>query len=484
MHTRMIYRSRIFFSTLLVAIGVVAISLLSGCSIQSNWNEFRGAGGRGYTADNIRPPIGIKWKLQLQTDGKQAFAFNNFVIRDNVMYFGSTDGNFYALDLETGYMRWVFKTGAPVNSIPFADEHNVYFGSNDGKVYSVSRDDGKELWEYNAGRPIQSTVIRYQNHIIAASDGGSLFFLSLDGKLTNEIANPVWYRDTFQVYDDIIYLARGPVEQARSLGAYDLKTHNYHWLLDAQVLDADWYSFPAISGNRLFISTLTAYQGYWQFDYYAFQRMSGQMLWHWSDFADWGKDQPTDLYNEYLRNMNILDYMAPAVWKNRVIYSTGDTMVRALDARTGSVAWSHRFPYRTTSAAVVAGDRVYLGIGGSDSSYATPPPDASGQLPGQSGDSGSNPPDLHGGTLPGTGGGGTNGPPSSGMPATNIGYGMTVAESGTATQPKLVCLSARNGRIIWQMNIDGELLSPPVIAGKWIVFGTDKNYVYVLEELV
>lgn len=34
------------------------------------------------------------------------------------------------------------------------------------------------------------------------------------------------------------------------------------------------------------------------------------------------------------------------------------------------------------------------------------------------------------------------------------------------------------------MDIDGALLSPPVIAGKWIVFGTDKNYVYVLEELV
>lgn len=503
-----------------------AAFFLAGCSGQSDWTEFRGAGGRGFTSDNIHPPIGVKWKLQLQTDGTQAFAFNNFVIRDNVMFFGSTDGNFYALDLETGYMRWVFKTGAPVNSIPYADDTRVYFGSNDGNVYAVSRGDGKKIWEYDTGRPIQSTVIRYQDHIIAASDGGSLFFLSLDGKLTDEIPNPIWYRDTFQVYDDIIYLARGPVDQARSLGAYDLSTHTYHWLLDAQVLNADWYSFPAISGNRLFISTLTAYQGYWQYDYYAFQRMTGQMLWHWSDFADWGNNPPADLYNEYRRNMNILDYMAPAVWKNKVIYSTGDNVVRALDARTGGVAWSHRFKFRTTSAAVIAGDRVYVGLAGSEA-LATPPPDVpsagGGGIPGAPPDTPPEGPD--GGSGGGSGGapqpmGGTShaapkqmnasfstplsktpgnvpalspartlvpvrtsGPVRAfriGETATNVSDSSSSAE----TKPRLVCMSARNGRVIWQMDIDGALLSPPVIAGKWIVFGTDKNYVYVLEELV
>ena len=49
--------------------------------------------------------------------------------------------------------------------------------------------------------------------------------------------------------------------------------------------------------------------------------------------------------------------------------------------------------------------------------------------------------------------------------------------------PKLVCLAARNGKKLWELELDGAILSAPVIAGKWIIFGTDKNLFYVLEEL-
>ncbi|HUX52514.1 MAG TPA: PQQ-binding-like beta-propeller repeat protein [Spirochaetia bacterium] len=428
-------------ATLLATI-LVAAGLLTSCSGNGDWVLFRGQGGRGYTSDNIRPPIGIKWKLQLQTDGSTAFAFNNFVIRKNVMYFGSTDGNFYAMDLETGYMKWVFKTGAPVNSIPYADNKNVYFGSNDGNVYAVSRSDGKKVWAYFTGRTVQSTVVRYKNFIIASSDGGSLFFLNLDGKLVNEIQNPVWHRDTFQVYDDVIYLARGPVSNPRTLGAYDLKTDSYNWLLDASVLNADWYSFPAIAGNRVFISTCTYFNDHWQYDYYAFHRQTGQILWHYNDQSVFGNDPPADLYNALDRNLSILDFMAPAVWNNRVIYASGDTILRAFDTHSGALAWSHQFNFRTTSAPMIAGDRVYVGVGG-DTQLTAPPNDGKPQQ-----------------------------------------LNSAFQPSGKPVSPRLVCLSARNGKVIWQMNIDGALLSPPVVAGKWIVFGTDKNFVYVLEELI
>lgn len=427
----------------LPALAVAAlVTLFSACSGNGDWVQFRGNGGRGYTADSIHPPIGIKWKLQLQTDGTTAFAFNNFVIRNNIMYFGSTDGNFYAMDLETGYMKWVFKTGAPVNSIPFADNKNVYFGSNDGNVYAVSRSDGKEVWHYFTGRTVQSTVVRYKDRIIASSDGGSLFFLSLDGKLMDEIPNPVWHRDTFQVYDNVIYLARGPLSQPRSLGAYDLETHTYHWLLDARVIDAHWYSFPAVQGNRLFISTCTFFNDHWQYDYYALHRLTGELLWHYEDQSVFGNDPPADLYNELDRDLSILDFMAPSVWRNRVIYASGDSIVRAFDTHTGSLMWSHQFNHRTTSATMVAGDRVYVGVRGDDA-LGTPPSDG---RPGQ--------------------------------------LNSAFTTSAAPASPQLVCLSARNGQVIWRMNIEGNLLSPPVVAGKWIVFGTDKNYVYVLEELL
>jgi outer membrane protein assembly factor BamB len=49
--------------------------------------------------------------------------------------------------------------------------------------------------------------------------------------------------------------------------------------------------------------------------------------------------------------------------------------------------------------------------------------------------------------------------------------------------PQLVCLSARDGRLLWQMEIEGSILSAPVIAGKRIIFGTDESVFYVLERV-
>jgi len=50
-------------------------------------------------------------------------------------------------------------------------------------------------------------------------------------------------------------------------------------------------------------------------------------------------------------------------------------------------------------------------------------------------------------------------------------------------QPELVCISARDGRLLWQMETEGSILSAPVIAGKRVIFGTDKSVFYVLERV-
>jgi len=122
------------------------------------------------------------------------------------------------------------------------------------------------------------------------------------------------------------------------------------------------------------------------------------------------------------RNLRVLDFLAPALWKGLVIYASGDCAVRAFRAATGELAWERRFDQLASSSVTVAGNRVYLGLRGEPSGFGRSP-------------------------------------------------------------PRLVCLAARNGRVLWQMEVEGALLSAPVIAGKWMVFGTDRNFFYVLEEV-
>jgi outer membrane protein assembly factor BamB len=397
-----------------------ALLALSSCRNRADWVQFRGDRGSGSTANAVYPPLAVKWKLKLQAEGQKAYAFNNPVIKDDTIYFGSTDGNFYALDIATGYMRWVFKTQGAINSVPFADDEMVYFGSNDGTAYALWRKDGTQAWSYFTNHTIQSTVIGYENSIIFISDGGAAYVFSRDGVLTHQIANPTWFNFAFQVYADVMYFAPGPPERPQSFGAYDLRSRSWLFVLETSEFSATWYSFPALRGARLFFSTAdTDGRLDWLLNYYAYDRISGELLWQYTDFASWGLHSPADPGALWERDIELLDYLAPALWRNLVIYTSGDAKVRAFDGRTGTLAWTRELEYPASAAPAVAGDRVYLGMSG----------------------------DL-------------------------------------AHPPRLVALSARNGRTLWEMETAGELLSAPLIAGKWMIFGTDEHVFYVLEEVL
>ena len=387
---------------------LLSLMLFTSCRKRQDWIMFRGEKGRGATSNALYPPLGVKWKLRLQAGEEPTYAFNNPVVLGNTIYFGSTDGNFYALDIESGYMHWVFKTKAAINSVPFADRENVYFGANDGKVYAVSQEDSREVWSFQTDSTVQSTIVHYKDSIIFSSDGGTTYFLSSDGVQLFTLPNPVWHYNT--------------PNRAHSFGAFDLKQRAYLWIIDTAAMQATWYSFPALEGEYLYFST-AAYRGeYWLFTYYAFSRETGQVIWRFIDQSQWGVKMNVDSRELFSQNMKLLDYMAPCLWRNLVIYTSGDTVVRAFKAKSGQLAWRRRFDFTTSSAPTIAGDRLYFGLEGDDSA-----PDG--------------------------------------------------------RSPRLVCLAAGNGKLLWEMELEGALLSAPVVAGKWMIFGTDRNYFYVLEEL-
>jgi outer membrane protein assembly factor BamB len=388
----------------------------TGCAKQVDWIYFRGRDGAGYTSESIHPPLGVRWNLKLQ-ESETAKSFNPPVVRGDSIYFGSDDGNFYSQNVTTGYMNWIFKTRAPVNSIPFVGDDTVYFGSNDGSVYAVNRKDGEKLWEFATGNTVQSLVLRYRESVIFTSDTGATFFLDSNGRETNRIDNPVWSHHTFQVFDDVVYWA--PL--GRSFGAYSLPERRFLWTVDVDVPYSVWYSFPAIDNERVYYASSYLSQEGVTLRYYAANRITGETVWQRDEGMDIGDVTPYNADTLFFRHVRLLDYMAPALWRNTVIYTSGDAIVRAFNAKSGEPVWDQTFGYPTSSAPTVAGDRVYFGLRG--------------------------------------------------------------AEDGSGDPPTLVCISARDGRLLWSMETDGAVLSAPVISGKRIFFGTENSRFYVLEEI-
>lgn len=404
----------------LLAIVLVA----SACSRRLDWIEYRGELGSGYTPESIHPPLGLKWKLRLQTeDMKRVRAFNPPIVIDNVIYFGSPDGNFYALDVDTGYMKWIFRTTGAVNSVPFADDSNIYFGSNNAKVYAVSRKDGQEVWRFNTGQTVQSLVLRYKDLIIFTSDTGATYFLNMDGQPVHQIDNPVWSHHTFQVYDGVIYWA--PL--GRSFGAYDIDRRKFLWNVPIDAPYALWFSFPAIDEDRVYYAS-SFFKGFEvELNYYALNRKTGEPIWQKTDVFQPGSRTEINEKTLFLDHVQLLDYMAPSLWKDLVIYASGDIKMRAFHRGTGEVAWEKEFSYPFSSAPTVAGDRIYVGLQGKKEK-------------------------------------------------TDMGL--------FGSSPKLLCLSAKDGSVLWEMETDGAVLNSPIVSRGRIIFGTDKNYFYVLEEML
>jgi outer membrane protein assembly factor BamB len=348
----------------LIICAICFFSVFAGCSRKADWVQFRGEGGRGVSSSRITPPLGVRWKIKLQESKEKIRSLNPPVVLGDTIYFGSDDGNFYALDAKSGYMRWVFKSGAEINSIPYADKKQIYFGSKDGKLYALSRETGQEIWNFPVYSQINSQVQRYGDHIIFVGDADAIYFLSPDGKEQFSIENPGWYNFTFLMADDVMYFATGPrVEQ---VGPFDINKRQFLWFLPYHQIDATWYSFCAIRGNLLYMGTSGLDYDGTILGYYAINKHTGEIEWE-QQFE--GKMPFLDLESKYeffIRNLDLLDFLAPVVWKNLVIFTGGDCAARAFDTDSGVLRWEREFDTLVSSAPTLSAGRVYFGLLGDE----------------------------------------------------------------------------------------------------------------------
>jgi outer membrane protein assembly factor BamB len=67
------------------------------------------------------------------------------------VFFGSGDGNLYAVDRETGLLQWKFATGDVVHASPAFAGNTVYVGSWDSTLYAIDADTGQARWSFKAG---------------------------------------------------------------------------------------------------------------------------------------------------------------------------------------------------------------------------------------------------------------------------------------------------------------------------------------------
>lgn len=219
----------------------------------------------------------LKWKFLTDSRVTSSPAVSN-----GVVYFGSYDGRFYAVDAVSGDLRWKFQTSGehrftathlhgsmPASeampdpfdvylSSPAVWNQTVYFGSGDGNVYALDATAGKLKWKFHTGDVV---------HASPALSGGTLFigswdsyFYALDAATGKEkwrfktgedpnIHNQVGIQSSAVVADGMVYFG------CRDSNFYALEaaTGQKKWSFNNK---GSWViASPAARGGKVYFST-------------------------------------------------------------------------------------------------------------------------------------------------------------------------------------------------------------------------------------
>lgn len=143
----------------------------------------------GVAQDATSQPGATLWNIKFSGSGSTP------VIADGVLYVGSADGAVYALDPQTGETKWRFQTGEQlsptarnrgegirrVDMIPAVENGMVFIGSGDHSFYAIDAATGEKKWSFVAGAGMASTNNTPSPVPAPVLKNGTVYFISQEG---------------------------------------------------------------------------------------------------------------------------------------------------------------------------------------------------------------------------------------------------------------------------------------------------------------
>jgi len=208
------------------------------------------------------------------------------------VYFGSGDGNVYAVDVQTGVVQWKFPTKDVVHASPAVVNGIVYVGSWDSYLYAIDAETGQEKWSFKSGEDntihnqvgFQSSPAVVDGTVYVGCRDAHVYALdALTGrKKWDYPTSKSWVIGTPAVRDGNVYV--GTSDSARFM-ALDAKTGRLRFNFNA---GAYMFSSPALAGDL-------AYVGDHNGKLYAVDTKTGKLAWEFQ--TDASKKDPMKLLN-------------------------------------------------------------------------------------------------------------------------------------------------------------------------------------------
>lgn len=339
----------------------------------------------------------VKWKFK--TSGK---ILASATIDSEIIYFGSMDSVFYALDIKSGETVWEFNTQSAIQSIPLVYGDLVYIKSK-GDVLALAKDSGEllwsyqikndtldtqlDLWDYHSGSPAV-----FDSKIYFGLSNGELIGFDLDsGQIRNRISSIDYSpnKSGLLIYDSLLFWG----DWNGKIYSYNLRSNNFNWvystynkqpystfgqiisqfsILDSllffgsrnpefQVVNTNngekqWSYIEKnggwISGDPLVHNDTVYVGGSDNHEMFAFNSLTGEKYWTY----------------KFLNN----NFSKPVVWKDYLLFTTGDAYnvwgkkpgigyLYALNRIDGTIWNFYQFGGNLYSGLVIKDDLAYFG---------------------------------------------------------------------------------------------------------------------------
>ena len=311
-----------------------------------------------YSAQAPREFHRVKWKFPT---GNRIVA--SPVVHGNVIYFGSDDGNVYAVEAESGEQVWKATTRGPVPSTPAIADGVVYVGSYDGKFYALDAQSGATKWKFATegerrfeakglhGMQPKSQTIADPFDIFLSSPvvaDGAVYFGSGDGHVYSLDASSGALRWKFKT-GDVVHASPALANGVVFVGSWD----SYFYAIDAKTGKQKW-RFAAgkddLLHNQIGFQSSPAvvdgvvYTGCRDAQLYALDAATGKQKWKFDNSLSWV-------------------ITSPAVADGKVYFATSDSsLFHVVDAVTGQPILKHDTRAYVFSSPAIAGDVVLFGV--------------------------------------------------------------------------------------------------------------------------
>jgi outer membrane protein assembly factor BamB len=301
---------------------------------------------------------GVKWKFH--TGG---MVVGSPTVVAGAVYVGSTDGNLYAIDAQSGSQKWKFETKSRIPSTPSIARGIVYFGAYDGNFYAVDAGSGALKWKFATGgerrfagkhlhgtQPVAETMPDPFDCYLSSPvvwDGG-VFFGSGDGNIYALDASAGTLKWKFKT-GDVVHASPAISDGTLFIGSWD----TYFYAIDAANgkekwkfktgEDRDTYNQVGIQSSAA-VADGMVYFGCRDSHLYALDAGSGEKRWAFSANGSWVVG-------------------SPAVKEGKLYFPTSDSsLLYEVDAKSGkvlqSIGFNHWYLY---SSPAVAGNVLYIG---------------------------------------------------------------------------------------------------------------------------